>query len=230
MANLRHGKHHDELKKRILNVAAANFLKQGYTSTTIKQLASEAGISVGSLSNIFYTKEDILCELVSFVLGRQFSVTNKVIEGKTDDKILFYAMETTLQLHIVEMNENLRDVYSAAYSLPKPSAMIQQTVTGKWQEVFREYMPELETKDFYKLEIATGGIMRGFMTIPCDMWFTMDQKVESFLQCTFKLYDVPSEKIKEAIEFVKHFDFPAIAEKTISDIIKFLEEPPNEGG
>ncbi len=223
MANLRPGKHHEELKARILNVAAKNFLNQGYTGTTVKQLAAEAGISIGSLCNIFYTKEDILCELVSFVLCRQFSVTNKLLAGRTEDKLLFYAAETTLQLHIVEMNENLRDVYSSAYSLPKPSAMIQQSVTAKWEEIFKEQLPSLETKDFYKLEIATGGIMRGFMTIPCNMWFTMEEKVESFLECTFKMYDVPKEKIREAIAFVGQFDFSAIARETIEGIMIFLE-------
>ncbi len=223
-------KHHETLKNNILNVAAKNFLKNGYTNTTIKKITTEVGISTGSFNNIFQTKEDLLCELVSFVLGQQFSVTSKLIEGKTEDKLFFYAAETTLQLYIVEMNENLRDVYSAAYSLPKPSAMIQQTITGKWESVFKEHLPHLETKDFYKLEIATGGIMRGFMTIPCDMWFTMDQKVESFLKCTFKLYDVPEPKIREAIAFVNQFDFKTIAEKTIQGIIEFLEETPNEGG
>ncbi len=228
MANIKPGKHHEQTKKKILNVAAKNFLKHGYTNTTIKQIASEAGISVGSLTNIFGTKEDVLCELVSFVLNQQFSTTAALVQGKTEDKILFYAMETTLQLHIVEMNENLRDVYSSAYSLPKPSAMIQQAVTGKWEKIFGEYLPELETKDFYKLEIATGGIMRGFMTIPCDMWFTMDQKIESFLECTFRLYRIPDEKIREAVEFVGSFDFKKIAEQTIDGIIKFLEETPQE--
>ncbi len=214
---------HGNLKQVIMNVAAKNFLQHGYTNTTIKMITTEVGISTGSFNNIFQTKEDLLCELVAFVLNQQFSTTTKLIEGKTDDTILFYAAETTLQLHIVEMNENLRDVYAAAYSLPKPSAMIQQTITGKWEKVFGKYLPDLETKDFYKLEIATGGIMRGFMTIPCDMWFTMDQKIESFLECTFRLYSIPPEKIREAIEFVKQFDFAQIAQKTIAGIIDFLE-------
>ena len=30
------------------------------------------------------------------------------------------------------------------------------------ENVFKEYLPEYETKDFYELEIATAGIMRGF--------------------------------------------------------------------
>ncbi len=214
---------HDQLKQRILNVAAKKFLQDGYTNTTIRTIVTECGISTGSFNNLFQTKEDLLCELVAFVLGQQFSVTDRLLEGKTEDKLLFYAAETTLQLHIVEMNENLRDVYSAAYSLPKPSAMIQQMVTGKWEQIFKEHLPHLETKDFYKLEIATGGIMRGFMTIPCDMWFTMDQKVESFLECSFKMYDVPAEKIRQTIAFVRQFDFETLARKTIDGLFAMLD-------
>ncbi len=228
MANLKHGKHREELKKRILHVAAKNFLKYGYTNTTIKALTSELGISTGSFNNIFQTKEDVLCELVAFVLNQQFSATHKLIDGKTDDKLFFYAAETVLQLHLVEINENMRDVYASAYSLPKPSAMIQHAVTAKWENVFKEHLPNLETKDFYKLEIATGGIMRGFMTIPCDIWFTMDQKVESFLECSFRMYRVPDEKIREAINFVKQFDFEKTARETLASILKFLEEPIEE--
>ncbi len=222
MANAPRGQR-ERVRQQILNTAAKCFLEHGFTHTTIKDISAAAKINSSSFNNHFRTKEDLLCELVSFVLGQQFSATSKLLEGKTEDKLFFYAAETTLQLHIVEMNENLRDVYSAAYSLPKPSAMIQQTITGKWENIFKEHLPHLETKDFYKLEIATGGIMRGFMTIPCDMWFTMDQKVESFLECTFKMYDVPPEKIREAIVFVNQFDFAKIAKETINGLISALE-------
>ncbi len=214
-----------ELSRQIiLNAAAKSFLEHGFTNTTVKQISSLAGIKSGSFTSHFRTKEDVLCELVAFVLDQQFSVTGRLLAGKTEDKFLFYAAETVLQLHIVEMSEALRDVYSAAYSLPKTSDLIQQTVTGKLERIFKEHLPHLETKDFYKLEIATGGIMRGFMTVPCNMWFTMDQKVESFLGCTFKMYDVPPEKIREAIDFVRQFDFAKIARETIAAIVQHLED------
>ena len=44
------------------------------------------------------------------------------------------------------------------------------------------------------MEIASGSIMRGFMSVPCDVYFTMDAKVSRFLDCSLKLYDVPKEK------------------------------------
>ncbi|MCD7806727.1 MAG: TetR/AcrR family transcriptional regulator [Lachnospiraceae bacterium] len=213
----------EEMKRRIMNAAAKSILEKGFTNTTVRSITSKLGISIGTFNSHFRTKEDVLCELIAFVLDQQFSISEKLLAGKTDDKLLLYAAETVLQLHIVEMDENLRDVYSAAYSLPKTSALIQQKVTIKIESIFREYLPGLETKDFYILEIATGGIMRGFMTVPCSMWFTMEQKTEAFLKNAFRLYDVPPEKIQEAVVFVKQFDFEKVAKETLSGILQYLD-------
>ncbi|MCC8162848.1 MAG: TetR/AcrR family transcriptional regulator [Lachnospiraceae bacterium] len=220
----------DAMRRRILNAAAESFLENGFTDTTVRSITTKLGISIGAFNSHFRTKEDVLCELIVFVLESQFSTSEKLLAGKTEDKLLLYAAETALQLHIVELNENLRDVYSSAYSLPKTSALIQQRVTGKMEYIFKEYLPELQTKDFYILEIATGGIMRGFMTVPCNMWFTMDQKVEAFLKNAFRLYDIPPEKIQEAVDFVKQFDFQAVAKETISGIFRYLEESSKQQG
>ncbi|MCD8325775.1 MAG: hypothetical protein LUC90_03535 [Lachnospiraceae bacterium] len=94
--------------------------------------------------------------------------------------------------------------------------------------VFKEHLPGLETKDFYKLEIASGGIMRGFMVVPCSIWFTMDEKVESFLETSLAIYKVPDEKIQQVIAFIKGFDFTAIAQKTVDGIIQYLDEKQKE--
>ncbi len=220
----------EAMKHRIVNAAAESFLENGFTDTTVRSITTKLGISIGAFNSHFRTKEDVLCELIGFVLESQFTASRKLLAGKTEDKLLLYAAETTLQLHIVELNENLRDVYSNAYSLPKTSALIQKTVTGKMEYIFKEYLPELQTKDFYILEIATGGIMRGFMTVPCNMWFTMEQKVEAFLKNAFRLYDIPPEKIQEAVDFVKQFDFQAIAKETLSGIFRYLEESSKQQG
>lgn len=214
----------EAMREQVLHVSAKAFLQKGYTATTLKEIARAADINIGSLMNLFKTKEDILAELVTYALERQFSGAKALVKDKTDDSILFYAVETTLQLHIVESSEHIRDTYNSAYSLPKTTEIIQHTITRKLEEIFKPYLPHLETKDFFELEIASGGIMRGFMTIPCDMYFTMDRKVKRFLETTFKLYDVPQEKIQQTIEFVSGFDFEAIAKQTIEAMLTSLEE------
>lgn len=212
------------MRKQVLFISAKSFLEKGFTATTVKEIAKLADINIGSLMNLFKTKEDILAELVKYVLEGQFKATADLLKEKTDDKILFYAAETTLQLHMAESSEHIRDIYKAAYSLPATTDIILQMITHKLEEIFKPILPNLETKDFFELEIASGGIMRGFLTIPCDMYFTMERKIKRFLETTLKLYDVPKEKIEEAIRFVSGFDFEKIAKQTIQGMLDYLDE------
>lgn len=224
MANLRPGKNHEKMKNRVLFVSARLFLEKGYTNTTILEIADAAEINRGSLLNLFRNKEDILAALVEYVLEGQFSAAEKMLAGRTDDKILFYAAETTLQLYMAESSEYIRDLYSCAYSLPKSMDIIQHTITAKLENIFKEHLPDFGTLDFYMLEIASGGVMRAFMSVPCTIWFPMEQKVKAFLQATFKIYDVPPEKIAEAIAFVSQINYKTVAKATIDNMIDYLEE------
>lgn len=222
MANLTHAERLEEYRKKILYSSARLFILNGYSGTTVKQIAESARTNTGVVMRTFGSKENILALLVKYVLEEQFNLTETLLSDKTDDKLLFYAAETTLQLHIVENNENIRELYAMAYSMPATTQIIQQTLTGKLEGLFGEHLPELETKDFYELEIASGGIMRGFMTIPCDMYFTMERKVKRFLETTFLVYRFSDEKIKQAIDFVSQFDFASISAKLIDDMVEKL--------
>ena len=209
-----------EMRRKLIVASAELFLTKGYSATTMLQISEKSGIDKGTLIRIFGSKENILAALVRFVLDEQFEHTEKLVEGKTKDKILFYAAETTLQLHIVESSENIRELYAAAYSLPNTTEIIQETITNKLEHIFKEHLPDLDTTDFYMLEIASGGIMRGFMTIPCSMLLTMERKIKAFLETTLAVYKVPDSKIKEAIDFVSKIDFAKIANDTIESMLK----------
>lgn len=214
---------YEELRKKTLYAAARLFLEKGYSNSTTREIAQKAGVNVSAMNRAYKSKENILCEIVQYVLKGQFQFTKNLLAGITDDKILYYAAETTLQLHMAESNEYVRELYSAAYSMPNSSDYIRNAITDWLADILNEYFPDYETKDFYLMEIASGGIMRGFMTVPCNIWFTMDQKVEAFLRSVFHVYQIPEEKISEAIEFVSRFDYPKIADTIIKDLLKRLE-------
>lgn len=214
-----------ELQRRKILLKAANmFLSQGYTQTTLRELARESGVNIGSLMHLFENKENILCALVSVVLDGQFSAASKLLSNMTDDKILFWAAETTLQLYMAESSEQIRDLYITAYSLPKTSDIIRRSIAEKMSEYFLPYNPGYQEKDFYEMEIATGGIIRGFMSVPCDMYFTMNAKVARYLETSFRVYKVPQEKTQEAIQFVSRFDFAQIAQNVIDSLLSMLAE------
>lgn len=224
MANIRSAEETMRLKSIVLHTAAKLFLTQGYANTSVQELAKQAGISKSLLMYEFKSKEDILADLVAYVLEGQFAAIGRLLKGVTDDPILFYAAETTMQLHMAESSEYIRDLYNAAYSMPKTMDIIQHAITGKLEHIFKEHLPHLDTKDFYELEIASGGIMRSFMARPCDMYFTMERKIARFLETTFLVYRVSDKKIAETLEFLKQFDFDAIARQTIRHMLEYLEK------
>ena len=212
-----------DVKSKVLHAAAEMFLAKGYQASTVREIAKAADVNLGSLTFAFGNKEQILCELVAYVLEGQFSATKKLLQGKTDDKILFYAAETTLQLHMAESHEHIREMYNVSYSLPRSAQVIFHTITEKLQKIFGAHLPNLETKDFFELEIASAGIMRNFLSVPCDMYFTMERKVARFLETTFLVYRVPDEKIAEAVAFVSQFDFVKIANEVIESMLSYLK-------
>src|SRR5262249_4914872 len=54
-----------EGKERIADAAANLFLNDGYHSTSVREIAQKAGLSVGSVFNYFTSKEEILFFLFS---------------------------------------------------------------------------------------------------------------------------------------------------------------------
>ena len=90
----------EKVRSRVLHAAAKLFLEKGYVNSTMKEISSLAGVNYGSMMFVFRSKEEILAELVGIVLDSQFESTARFLKGKTEDKILFYAAETTLQLYI----------------------------------------------------------------------------------------------------------------------------------
>lgn len=213
----------EAIKAKLLHISARMFLTEGYDKATIRKIIAASNLSSGTVTYAFKTKEAVVCELVEYVLEKQFSFAEKLLQGKTDDKILFYAAETTLQLYMAESNENVRKLYNVAYSLPNSSEIIYHKITEKLENIFKETLPDWQTKDFYEREIASAGVMRNYMSVPCDMYFTMNRKVKGFIEATLLLYHVPDEKIKQAIEFVAQFDFSVFAKQIIDGMLAELE-------
>ena len=157
------------------------------------------------------------------MLEGQFEATEKLLAGKTHDKLLFYAAETTLQLYIAESSEHIRELYTLSYSLQNSSDIIYEKITMKLAYIFKERYPGFGADDFYEKELASAGIMRNYLTRPCDIFFPMERKVRAFLENTFLIYEIEKEKREEAIRFVMQFDWKAIAQGVIDNLLGYLE-------
>ena len=208
---------------KMMQAAVALFLQKGYQNTTISQIAEMAGMTHSAFFRAFRDKEAILYALITYVFDRQFAETDMLLGG-VQDPLLLYGVETALQLHITELSEALRDVYVMAYSLPTTSEYIYQRTAQKLQMIFAPYMPGADAKDFYELEVASGGIMRGYMAKRCDVYFTMERKLERFLSCCMRIYRVPDEKYMDVLAAVKKIQLHDIAEKVVKDTVTQVQQ------
>ena len=209
-------------QQKVLRAAVALFLEKGYTRTTTGEIAKAAGIGQSSFFHVFPSKEALLLELVKRMFSGQFALAGQ--HSGEQDPVLLYAVETALQLHIAELTEPLRELYVTGYSLPSTSAYIYRSTAERLQGIFGEYLPHAQAKDFYEMEIASAGIMRSFMAVPCDLYFTAEVKIARFLDCSLKLYDVPKEKRAAITAAVLQLDLHAMAASIIQKTVQQAEK------
>lgn len=222
MANFRPAEMTEELRRKILFTAAMLFVEKGVNATSFAEIASVSGVSKSKILYEIKSKEELITALISYVVEGQSKAVKDFLKDKSDDKLIFYATETALLLYITEINENIRELYTVAYSLPASSTLIKKVVAEKNEKLLKEYLPKLESKDFYELEIASGGILRGFLSVPSDIYFTRERKICRFIESSFKVYDLPEEKIKQAIDFVMAADIETLAQAVIESMVSFF--------
>ena len=211
----------EEVKESILAACVRLFLEQGYGKTTLAQISKAAGVSISSFQNIFVNKEGVLLELTQIMFDGQFDAARNL--GGQDLKPVFvYAAETAIQLTLTELNENMREVYVAAYSNPAAAEYICKRTADELEQIFLPYNPDCTASDFYEFEIGSSGIMRGFMAKKCDRYFTLEKKLTKFLTMALRAYNVLKEEIDQALAFVLSLDIRAISEEIMHRLFASL--------
>lgn len=216
-----------ETSERVLSVCVRLFLEQGYHQTTVSQILQEAGISASSFQNFFRAKDEVLFELVTFMFNNQFE-TARVLSDAAKLKlpmspIFVYAVETSIQLTITEINENIRDMYIEAYSAPEILQFIHSHTAAELKSIFGDAFPTYTKDDFYNLDIGSAGMMRGYMIKRCDADFTLERKLECFLSLALRAYRVPEEEINRTVAYILHLDMRSIANSILNKLFSALE-------
>ena len=211
-----------ETKRKILTVCVRLFLEQGYHNTSVSQIVEEAGVARGSYLNLFPTKDKILLELVGTMFSGQFSVARSVADRQLPP-VYAYAVETALQLTLTELNENLREIYIEAYSLPETSEYIYLHTTAELKQIFGGNFPDYSDSDFYEMEIGTAGLMRSYMARKCDIHFPLERKLSRFLTASMRVYLVPEEEQAGVLAFIQSLDIRTIATKVMYKLFAMLE-------
>lgn len=209
-------------QQKMLRAAVMQFLQNGYEGSTTAEIARNAGMTPSSFFRAYPSKEALLLELVKWVFVGQYDLAHQI--SGSEDPMLICAVEGALELHTAEINEQLRELYVTAYSLPSTSLYIYHAMSERLFKIFSHLQHDAEPKDFYEMEIASASMIRGYMAVPCNMYFTIDAKISRFLDCALKLYNVDEEKRKRIISTTLSMNLRETAENILKTTLKKVED------
>ena len=181
-------------------------------------ISTAAGVGISSLSNYFPSKEDLLLLLVERMAGYQLENISELFSGKPS--LFAYCAEIAVELTLCEQDDKARELYVAAYSLPKTLDFIKQFSYKKSMALLGDRFPNWTEQDFYEIEIATTAIVFGFLMERCNARFSVKQKINRTLDNLLKLYDVGAEEREEVIAQVLDLDLNDCAEKIMAWVLE----------
>lgn len=211
----------EDAKRRILSACVRLFIEKGYKRTTMNDIIHDADVSAGTFQNVFRTKDGVLMELVRVMFEGQFGSARAVV-GKNASPVLLYAVETSIQMTLAELNENLREIYVEAYTHPETAEYIYQQTSTELMQIFGKYLPCCSESDFYEMEIGSAGLMRSYMARPCDKYFTLAHKLERFLSMSLSAYRVPEEEQRAVLDAIAKTDIVAVSNGVMQKLFEML--------
>src|SRR5438874_11017037 len=120
-------------REQIIQAAADSLLENGYSGTSVRAIASRAGVAIGNLQYWFPTKSELLVEAWRYLTGRSVEQLRTALNQLTDPlEVLSAGVES-----IWDSLRRLGDVQLAAFDL---------LVQAPKQERLQAYLPELFTR------------------------------------------------------------------------------------
>jgi AcrR family transcriptional regulator len=127
------GEEHLSARETIVRAAAESLLENGYAGTSVRAIASRAGVAIGNLQYYFPTKSELLVEAWRYLTARSVEELRRALNQLTDPlEVLQVGVES-----IWNSLRQLGDVQLAAFDL---------LVQAPKHERLQAYLPELFTR------------------------------------------------------------------------------------
>mgnify|MGYP000805680782 CR=1 FL=1 len=175
-------------QQKMLRAAVKLFLEKRYEGTTTAEIARAAGMPPSSFFRAFPSKEALLLELDKRMFSGQFTLAEQHSAARA-----LRGGDGCPAPHRRADRAAARAVRDGLHA-PSISAYLYRSTAKRLEGIFGDDLPDAEAKDFYEMEIASTGMMRSFVAVPCDMYFTVERKIARFLECALKLCNVPPER------------------------------------
>ena len=211
-----------ETEIKIIEAASRLFLKQGFSVSTLRQIAQESGFGLGTVTYHYRTKEDMLRILVEELMDYHLDILENTVERK-EDRLFGYAVEVAIQMALCENDKKAWDLYHAAYTHPPTYNYIKDWAARKNYQLLSDKTPDLHEADYRNIENITSGIELAAFSAPCDRYFTLEDKIRLSLDTMMKAYDISENDRKQTIEKVLALDYEKIATDMFCKFVKRLD-------
>lgn len=129
----------EEKFNRLMEKAEELFMKYGYKSVSMDQIASEAGISKMTVYKHFSSKEDIFIEVLISYIKRHFDV----IMDKMKEKYHPFEKIETLYGYMIELSNQVpfilyKDVIERPYVMEKVSSFKNEITLSMWKHILED--------------------------------------------------------------------------------------------
>lgn len=206
----------------IIRVASAKFLEQGFSNTSVKNIADELSMSTGNVTFYYPTKEHMLSVLVEMLCDFQWKMIKEITEeGNT--ALLAVCLELTAMASMCEENEIVKDFYLSSYSHPMTLEIIRRNDTKKVIEVFKPFKEDWTDEQFIEAETLISGIEYATLMTTGDS-APLDIRIRGALNNIMKIFGVPKETREDKLTKVFKLDYRKIGHNVMNEFIKYVKK------
>lgn len=215
-------KKEESTNHKIIRVSTRMFLESGYTSTTVKKVCDELGISKGNFTFHFPSKEHMLAVLVGWLCKFQ----QKLMEyesGEGMSSLLSVCLELMSMAAACEADEAAKDFFISTYQSPVCLEIIHNSDMARAKLVFAEYCPDWTDEQFREAETLVAGIEYATLNA-IDKSISLETRISGALNTIMTIYNVPEDIRKKKIEKVLAMDYRSIGERIFKEFKVYVEK------
>ena len=191
--------HEKEVRTRIIKSARKLFLRNGFDSTTIRQIVKQAGVTTGSIYHFFKNKEEIL----GIIVGEAFDhSTNQAddIAGDSADAVYRFTLEIGLQFKMVARSRPVAELYRATYRSHRMASLITRKAGERNQRLFGALNPDWSREDFFYRSLAVKGIIQDSVGERLhNPRYSLTRSTPDILRACLQVLGVPPDQITRGL-------------------------------
>lgn len=190
----------DDIRNIIIKEASKLFIQQGYTKTTIRQIATVCNLGRGHLYYYFNKKEDIILYLYKNLIEQIYTYINKSTK-QTLDPLISYAMTQSIYIKTIATNEYLFRMYIEASEIDT----LRKEYLNTLRDILNKYLRELNFKfdsNDINLSIIIGSagedeLLRRFYNNDTNL--SLDEIIKSTIKTRLLLLNIHQEDVNSIL-------------------------------